>query len=282
MRGRSMSVLLALLVVSLLRADDSAVTNLYPGVPAEIFVAPGGVTTLLFRGADKISAISAASPLVSYKYDRALNQIELAPTGRTAGAEINLNLRIGPNVYVLVAKVVTDVRAQFVRTFSPTAEIATDDEASLADSPPLKPNEVGLVEAARILGRAQSDPVFRAAHPSLRVESIGQISVWNDCLITLVDVAQFLDRDLLVFRVRWQNRTSDALHLDLSQYALAVQGRAIPIIARYQPSGIGTIVPPGATEIIFLAVQGQRLSRHNPWQLRLPPDAAEIGRRGPK
>lgn len=282
MKGGSMTVLLALLAVASIRADESAVTNLYPGVPAEIFVAPGRVTTLLFRGADKISAISVASPLVSYKYDRALNQIELAPTGRTAGAETNLNLRIGPIVYVLVAKVVTDVRAQFVRIFSPKAETATDDEASLADSPPLKPNEVSLVEAARILGRAQSDPVFRATHPSLRLESLGQISVWNDCLITLVDAAQFLDRDLLVFRVRWQNRTRDALHLDISQYALAVQSRAIPIIARYQPSGRGALIPPGAAETVYLAVQGQRLSRHNPWQLRLPPDAAEISRRTSK
>ncbi len=282
MRGGSITIFLALLTVSPIRAEDSAVTNLYPGVPVEIFVAPGRVTTLLFRGSEKIAAISAASPLVSYKYDRTLNQIELAPTGRTGGAETNLNLRIGPHVYVLVAKVVTDVRAQFVRIFSPTAETATDDEASLADAPPLKPHEVGLIEAARILERAQRDPVFLAAHPSLRTEALGQISVWNDCLFTLVDVAQFLDRDLLVFRVRWQNRTRDALHLDISQYALAVQGRAIPIIARYQLSGHGTIISPGTAETVYLSVQGQRLSRHNPWQLRLPPDAAEIGRRGSK
>lgn len=282
MRRSLMVFSLALLAASATRADDPAVTNLYPGVPAEIFVAPGRVTTLLFRGSEKISAISAASPLVSYKYDRALNQIELAPTGRAGGAETNLNLRIGPHVYVLVAKVVTDVRAQFVRIFSPKAETEIDDEAALADAPPLKPHEVGLIDAVRIIERAQSDSVFRAAHPSLRTETLGQISVWNDCLITLLDVAQFLDRDLLVFRVRWQNRTRDALHLDISQYALAVQGRAIPIIARYQLSGRGAIISPGTAETVYLSVQGQRLSRHNPWQLRLPPDAAEIGRLGSK
>lgn len=261
------------------QAEEPSPTHLYPAVPAEIFLAPGRSTTLLLRTAAKVSAISVASPIISYKYDRALNQIEITPTVRTAGVETNLNLRIGPDVYVLVAKVVTDVRAQFVRTFVPKTDANLNDESALTQVPPLKPSEIGLVEAAQTIERALVDAVFRAANPNLKIEPLGHIYGWNDCLVSLVDATQFTDRDLIVFRVQWLNRTNDALHLDVGQYALFVHDRKIPIIARYKPSGAGSLVYPGQLESVYLAVQGHRLSRHNAWQLKLPLDAAELGRR---
>ena len=96
---------------------DSA-DELRPGEPTVVFVAPGRATTVQFRTADKVAAISLASPVVRYKYDKALNQLEITPAVSAGGVETNLNLRIGPDVYILLVKVVGDVRAQFLRSFT--------------------------------------------------------------------------------------------------------------------------------------------------------------------
>lgn len=267
----------AALACAVSHADESKIDQLRPGVPAEVYLAPGRSTTILFHTEEKVAAISLASPIVTYKYDKALNQLELTPAVRTGGVETNLNLRIGPNVYVLLVKVVTDVRAQFLRTFALPGDPAADEEGAATLARPLKPSEVDIVGAAQALERAQVDPVFQKANPNLRVESLQKRYQWNDCLITLVDVAQFADQDLLVFRVQWVNRTNDALYLDARQYGLYVADRPIPIIARYR-RGAGAIVHPGQLETVFLAVQGYRLSRHNDWRLGLPPDARAVAK----
>ena len=254
-------------------ADEGAV--LRPGVPMEVFVAPGRATTILFHTSEKAAAISLASPIITYKYDKALNQLEITPAVRAGGVETNLNVRIGPDVYVLVVKVVTDVRAQFVRSFDLESDAAQGDEAGLEQARPLKPEEIDIVGAAHALERAEGDPVFRQAHPNLRTETIGKFYQWNDCLIGLADLAQFLDQDLIVFRVQWVNRTNDALYLDAGQYGLFVHGQKIPVIARYK-IGAGSVVYPGRLETVFLAVQGYRLVRGNDWQLGLPPDAGAL------
>ena len=251
--------------------------RLMPGVPMEIYVAPGRATTILFHTGEKVAAISLVSPIITYKYDKALNQLEITPAVRTSGMETNLNLRIGAEVYVLVVKVVTDVRAQFVRTFDLKAE-ADGAEAALSSAPPLKPADIDVIAAAKDFERAESDPVFREAKPNLKIEAIGKRYEWNDCLIELVDLAQWLDRDLLVFRVQWVNRTHDALYLDPRQYGLFIAGKAVPILARYKV-GTGSVIFPGQFEAVYLAVQGYRLSRHNDWQLGLPPDSEGVHRR---
>ncbi len=248
--------------------------TLEPGRPAVIYLAPGRATTVLLRTDLKVAAISLASPVVTYRYDKALNQLELTPAVRSSGVETNLNLRIGTEVYVLLLRVVNDVRAEYVRTFV-LAGGAEADEASLAGARPLAPAEIDLVTAAGIVQRAEADAVFRAAQTRLRIEALGQSYPWNDCAVRLDQVAQFLDLDLLVFRVRWRNATADALYLDPRQLSLWAAGRKIPIQARYSPDE-GDTVWPGGGQTIYLAVQGNRLSRRNAWQLRLPPDAAAL------
>ena len=249
--------------------------ELRAGVPAEIFVAPGRATTVQLQTEEKIAAISLASPIVAYKYDRSLNQLEITPTVHTGGAETNLNLRIGPDVYILVVKVVTDVRAQFLRRFTLEGDARANDEAGLARARALRPEDVDLVGAARTLERAETDQVFLQAHPNSRLKALNQCYTWNDCLVALADMVQFIDLDLLVFRVRWVNRTNDALFLDAGQYGLFVAGHRIPIIARYKV-GAGSVVYPGQLETVYLAVQGYRLSRNNDWELGLPPDAVSV------
>jgi len=257
-------------------ADQSAPpSELHPGVPVEIYLAPGRATTIQLQTEQKVAAISLASPIVTYQYDKALNQLEITPAAHAAGAETNLNLRIGPNVYILVVKVVNDVRAQFLRSFVLAGDTIAGDEAGLAQVRPVKPAEVDLIGAVKAIERAQADPVFRAAQPMIRLEPLARQYQWNGCLVTLVDEAQFLDRDLLVFRVQWVNRTDTALYLDSSQYGIFIGERPIPVIARYKV-GVGPVIYPGQLETVYLAVQGYRLSRNNDWRLALPPDAAAV------
>ena len=246
-------------------------------MPEEIYVAPGRATTVLLHTGRKIAAISLASPIISYKYDKSLNQLEITPTVRSPGVETNLNLRIGSSVYVLLVRVVGDVRAQFLRDFALEDDPATDDENKLGKARPLKPSDIDLVGAAQTLERAEIDPVFLRARPELRIETLDRLYLWNDCLVSLDEVAQFLDLDLLVFRVRWVNRTKDALYLDSRQYGLFAGAALIPVTARYEV-GPGPIIFPGQVETVYLAVQGYRLGRHNQWGLGLPPDASALGR----
>jgi hypothetical protein len=260
-----------------LPAQTPGDTAWHPGVPLELYVAPGRATTIVLRTAQKVASISLASPIIVYKYDKALNQIEITPTVRTGGVETNLNLRLGSDIYVLLVKVVDDVRAQTTRSFVPAGEAAADEDSDLAQAPPLRPAEIDIVTAARVLNQAETDPVFRQARPDLRIEPIGRLYEWNDCVVELVDAGQFAARDLLVFRVQWVNRTADALYLDPAQYRLSAAGRAVPIAARYKP-GLGAVVYPGALETVYLGVQGYQLSRHNDWRLDLPLDGATVGR----
>jgi len=250
--------------------------QMQPGRPAAIFVAPGHATTLVLRTDRRISAISLASPVLSYKYDKALNQLEITPTVRTAGVGTNLNLRIGPDVYVLQVTVVDDVRVQYARTLSLGNDPPEGDETALGSANPLKPESVDIVGAAKAMERAESDPVFRGSRPDMRIESLGRCYLWNDCLIALDALAQFAASDMLVFRVQWVNRTGEALYLDPTQYGLLLAGRRIPVIARYKV-GVGAVIYPGQLETVYLAVQGYRLSRHNDWELGLPPDVAAVG-----
>jgi hypothetical protein len=251
--------------------------QLSAGRPADIFVAPGHATTLVLHTARKVAAISLASPVLAYKYDKALNQLEITPTVRSGGVETNLNLRIGPNVYVLDVHVVDDVRAQFMRSFTLEDDSQAEDEAGLILAHPLRPDQVDIVGAANALERARRDPVFLQSQPNLKIDSLGRFYTWNGCLVALVDAAHFIDADLLLFCVQWVNRTDEALYLDPTQYGLFVAGQRIPIIARYK-IGVGPIVYPGQLETVYLAVQGYRLSQRNDWQLGLPPDSEEIGR----
>lgn len=278
---RSRFFLLAALLGGLgpLQAAPAPGNQLRPGEPAEIFVAPGRATTVQFQTPQKVAAISLASPVVTYQYDKALNQLEITPASRAEGAETNLNLRIGPNVYILLVKVVSDVRAQFLRSFVLAGEPSVDDESELAQARPLAPADVDLVGAVKTIERAESDPVYRAAQPMLRFEALDGVYQWNGCLVTLAEAVQFLDRDLLVFRVQWANRTDQALYLDPGQYGLQIDGRTIPVLARYAPVP-GAVVFPGQWQLVYLAVQGYRLSRHNAWRLELPPEADAVERLG--
>jgi hypothetical protein len=170
--------------------------------------------------------------------------------------------------------VVGDVRAQFVRAFRLPEENSAGDEAELAAAKPLAPAQLDLVAAAQTLEKAEHDPVFRAAQTNLRWEALTATQSWNDCAVQLDAAVQFIDLDLIVFRVRWINHTADALYLHPNQYGIAAGGQSLPLLARYSPNE--AVVLPGESCVVYLAAQGLRLSRHNGWTLQLPPAAGAV------
>jgi hypothetical protein len=255
-------------------AQAAGPVALRPGVPAEVYVAPGRATTVLLRSEKKVAAISLASPIITYKYDKALNQLEIAPAGRTAGAETNLNLRIGDDIYVLLIRIVADVRAEYVRAFTLPDDNPAGDEAQLGAIRPLAPAQIDLVAAAQSLERAERDATYQAAQANLRWEKLAVAVLWNDCTVALDAAVQFMDLDLMVFRVRWTNRTADALYLHPAQYGIQAGRQPIPIAARYSPNE--AVILPGESCVVYLAAQGLRLSRHNDWGLQLPPAADRV------
>lgn len=268
-------IILILSGLALARAGETGGTNtLEPGVATPLYVAPGRATTVLLKSDRKVAAISLASPVISYKYDKALNQLEITPAVRTGGVETNLNLRIGDDVYVLLVRVVNDVRAEFVRTFLLPDARPGGDEAGLAAARAMAPAEIDLVAAAQTMERAERDAVFRGQQGQLRLVTLHQVRRWNDCAVELDELGQFLDLDLLVFRVRWTNTTADALYLHPTQVAVWAAGKRIPVTASYSPQE--AVVMPGQPARVYLAVQGLRLSRQNDWELRLPPEAKDL------
>jgi hypothetical protein len=88
-----------------------------------------------------------------------------------------------------------------------------------------------------------------------------------------VDVSQFADRDLLVFKIEWSNHTGSVLDLDSGQIRLKVANTGIPITCSQQ---VAAQLFPGQCDTIWLFVQGYRLSPRNEWCLLLPPDAASV------
>ena len=198
---------------------------------------------------------------MTYKYDRSLNQLEITPAVRSGGVETNLNLRIGAQVYILVVKVVTDVRSPMVlHAASPSKATPARTMRPASPAPRFSGPRMSIWSWRP---KPWSGPkAIRSSGVPIRISgsrAAPQNYTWNDCLVSLEDMAQFIDLDLIVFRVRWVNRTRDALFLDPGQYALSVAGRRIPIVARYKV-GVGAVVYPGQLETVYLAVQG-RLSR---------------------
>jgi hypothetical protein len=241
---------------------------LHPNKPVDIYVCAGRSTTVVIRGNELISAIALSSSIISYKYNKVLNQLEITPTGRLSGLETNLNLRIGSEVYVLIVKLVSDVRTQYVRIFTPESQVLVSDEDSLFKVAPRKPSYVDLLGSIKRIERMEHDLTYKKTQVRVHEISLNDTYVWNRSLITLEKFYQFLDEDLLIFRARWTNRTGNVIYLDPRDLGIWIDEINIPIIAATRKKMTKEILP-GETDVIYLGVQGYRLSRKNNFKLKV-------------
>jgi len=259
-------------LITFLYADTEITSSselLHAGKPVEVYIAPGRSTTLVFRSKVFVSSISLSSAIITYKYDKKLNQIELSPSGRSVGLETNLNLRLGEDVYVLIIKIVNDVRVQYVRVFSLEGEEDSSDEDLLKHAKALKPAYIDFLGAIKITERMRKDSVFRLLHKDVHHIELNYIYIWNNCFITLNSFDQFIDRDLLVFRITWINSSSKSLCLNPHDLQLWIRDKKLPVTAITRKK-INPLTMPGDRDEIYLAIQGYRLSRRNSFELKLP------------
>jgi len=261
-------------------AETSAATNgpipLSTGKVEIVGLKPLMVTSLNFSKGAKIDDIKIGSKIVQIAFDPKKSQVDVYPT--VTEGMTNLNIRIGNNIYTFLLKISNAGDPVYQRTY--TFEDAADDfDDALASAPVMKPFEVDTVAAIKTIERARFDPAFRQTIPEFRTLAIGQTVFWNNSPVTLVDVSQFADRDLLVFKIEWSNNTGSVLNLDSGQVRLKVANTGVPITCSQQ---VAAQLFPGQCDTIWLFVQGYRLSPRNDWRLLLPPDAVAVQKLFPR
>jgi hypothetical protein len=262
------------------RAETSAGTTgpipLSAGKVEVVGLKPLMVTSLDFPKGAKIDDIKIGSKIVQVDFDPKKNQLNIYPT--VTEGMTNLNIRMGDNIYTFLLKILNAGDPVFQRSYT-FEDDADDFDGALASAPIMKPFEVDTVAAIKTIERARFDPAFRQTIPEFRTLPVGRTVFWNDSPVTLVDVSQFADRDLLVFKVEWSNNTGNVLNLDSGQIGLKVANTTIPITCSQQ---VAAQLFPGQCDTIWLFVQGYRLSPHNDWRLLLPPDAASVQKLFPR
>jgi hypothetical protein len=262
------------------RAEPSVVTTgpipLSAGKVEIVGLKPLMVTSLNFPKGAKIDDIKMGSKIVQVDFDPKKNQLNIYPT--VTEGMTNLNVRIGDNIYTFLLKILNTGDPIFQRSYT-FEDDADDFDGALASAPIMKPFEVDTVAAIKTIERARFDPTFRQTISGFRTLPVGRTVFWNDSPVTLVDVSQFADRDLLVFKIEWSNHTRSVLNLDSGQIRLKVANTGIPITCSQQ---VAAQLFPGQYDTIWLFVQGYRLSPRNEWRLLLPPDAASVQKLFPR
>ena len=234
------------------------------------------VTSINFSSRAKIDDMKIGSKIVQIAFDPKRNQLDIYPT--VTEGMTNLNIRVGGKIYTFLLKVghAGDPTLQQSYAFDDDAD---DYDGALASAPIMKPFEVDTVAAIKTIERARFDDAFRQTIPGFRVLAIGRTVFWNNSPVTLVDVSQFADRDLLVFKIEWSNNTGSVLNLDSGQIRLKAANTGIPITCSQQ---VAAQLFPGQCDTIWLFVQGCRLSPRNDWCLLLPPDAVSVQKLFPR
>jgi hypothetical protein len=234
------------------------------------------VTSINFTQSEKIEDIKIGSKIVQITFDQKKNQIDIYPT--VTSGMTNLNIRVGNKIYSFMLQISSSAPPNFQRTYT-FDEGGDDFDSAVASAAPRKPFDIDTVKAIKTIERARFDHTYRETLANFRTVGVGNTAFWNNSPVTLVDVSQFADMDLLVFKIEWANDSNSVLNLDSSQLKLKVANTDIPVTCSQQ---VSAQLFPGQTDTIWLFVQGYRLSPRNDWQVLLPPDAAAVQRLFPR
>ncbi|SRR5258708_2412339 len=237
-----------------------------------ILLAPQMVTSIGLPSGVKVDEVRKGSNLVQVEFNPTHNTLDIFPTV-TEGAT-NLTVRVGSRVYTFLLKISTEENPSLARTY--TFEDAGDEfDSTATQAPHLRPSEINTIQAIKTIEKARFDPAYRDTLSNFRTIPIGKTMLWNFSPVTLVEVNQFSDQDLLVLKVEWSNAAQQVLNLESGQVRLRVANTEIPVSASQQES---SRLFPGQMDTIWLFVQGYRVSPRNDWRLFLPPDSDAIRR----
>jgi hypothetical protein len=248
-------------------------TALYPNYVQNIYCGFGITTVLELKTKTAVDSIQIGFPIVKVKYEPTLHTVSIFPT--VTSGSTNMVISIGGVNYVFVLSIVNDGRVQYLRTFTIPSETDSEDDALVGGTKPLKPAQIDIVGAIKVIEQARVDPVFKAEVPNFRTMALGIPYQWNNNIIYLVDASEFLAQDLIVLKVQWQNQSNKAYYLDVSQYQVWIANKQIPVTARTQDR---QILMPGETDTAYLFIQGYKLNINNNWSLKLPPEADAVRR----
>jgi hypothetical protein len=252
-------------------------TQLDPSVKQVVYVAYGRATIIQLSGNKHAPYFTLGAPIIQYTYDANLNQIRIFPDAEDG--ETNLTMTIDRKTYVTIIKIIHDKRLEYLRTFTVENENADQDdagdEAALSRVAPMKPVDVDIVHLSQEAERLRDDPIYRATKTNYHFVPIGKSYTWNDSRIFLLEVHQFVDNDLLLFKIDWVNHSREAVYLNARQYGISVAGHRLPVLIAMQDAP-NSVIYPGQHETVWLVIQGYRIRRANNFELILPPDARSV------
>ena len=255
---------------------------LRPGDINNLQLGFGVITTIRLDTKRKVDRILLGAQIVSLQVDEALGRIDLRPL-RSSGST-NMILTIDGVDYPFVIQITNDPQQViYTRTFTVgSGGLPGDMEADLqrlGNAPKLRPGQVDIVGLTKVIERARIDAVYRQALADFRQVPVAKVYSWNHCLIHLLEVDAFLDRDLLCFKVQWVNTTGYGLYLHPRQIEVSVSGKVVGAVASMQEASQSWVLP-GQMDTLWIVVQGERYGPNQDWGLRLPPDSDAIKRRG--
>jgi hypothetical protein len=237
-----------------------------------IHTAPRVVTTLSFAKGIQIDDIAIGSEVIKVTFDEPQNIISIYPA--VASGQTNLNIRVKDTTYTIFV-IISNSEAPDLRRNYTLGEDMVEDSIGNPNAPKLKPQDIDTIGAINIIERARMDGRYRAQQDSMRSVLIGKTWLWNAAGVTLIDCTQFIETDLLVFKIEVTNRTDSILHIHAKQIGLIIAGQRIPVTACQQ---VNDQLLPGHSDTVWLFVQGMRISPRNNWGLLLPPESRDVKR----
>lgn len=282
MRHRIFILFAALIATwgSMLHGQDSGPVNgtlsspaiLSPDSVMTVYGRKGTLTTVTLLTDKPVEGVMRGGTEINVVQEANVIHIQpLIPEGMSS-----VTFRVAGVTYVIRVRITTEDPSipNPVFTFAKLGQFDDLDKV-LTNAPVMRPSEIDLNGAVRVIQRASSDKQFRATLRNYAVLPVRKIYSWNHNEIHLLEAYQFADLDLIIFKVSWVNLQGEAYYLNEGQYHIFVGEREIPIQVRQQLAP-RSIVFPGQQETVWLATQGYKLRLDNDWDLRLPPEASQL------
>ena len=232
----------------------------------------GMLTSITLLTDKPVQSVMKGGPEINLMLDGNVVHIQaLVPEGLSS-----VTFRVEAVTYVIRVRITPEDPTIPNPVFSFAKQGKFDElDRALSTAPAMKPADIDINGAIRVIERAASDREFRATLQNFQSMPIRKIYAWNHNEIHLLEAHQFADLDLIVFRISWVNQENRAFYLHQNQYRLFIGEKPIMAQARRQLAP-RAIVFPGQQETVWLAVQGYKLRLDNDWDLRLPPEASEL------
>lgn len=273
-------VLLCSVTASAVAADAAVSTTpvtLHPEQITNLKLGWGVITSIRIDTKRPLERIILGENIAEVRHDESLGRIDLKPVVQSGAT--NMIVTIGGVDYVFVLEVTPDYReVAYTRTYvlqSQALDTVVADLSRVAAAPNLKPTQLDVVALTKAVTRARIDPVYAQTIPDLRIADIRKPYTWNGCIVYLMDVAAFLDRDILLFRIEWMNTSDRGIYLNPRQLGIKAAATSFRTKASHQLSPDGWVMP-GQRDVLWLVVQGTRAAYVNEWTLTFPPDAAVL------